>query len=746
MKRWSIFILILASSFGSFALACGFYPSGEFLRFCFLKPDFFADKSFSEFWYSADLFAPRNSILYDKPDADPNVRLWMAYCKGKASAQDVAALVYQLSAAEFQHDKKNGMLRQLQATKDVEAIGYLKFAKKCELFNAIYEDPWERSENVTLSKRDTLIQEAVAGLNRVKNPEMQLRYAFLAIRLAYYNGNDAQLRALYDRVYAFRDKRNILDYWSMYFRTYAEPDAARASFFAAQVFAHAPDKRFMTYGKFHSDANLQEVLSYAKTNPERANVYVLAATCTPHRALEYLQQVRQLDPENAGLDFLLLREVNKIEDWVFTPYYSLFEPSTSGAYYVDDTFISMPKILARVEKDRTYAQELLGFVDAQHPTPTAQPELWQAARAQLLFVTRQYDKALGQIRQLEANKTLNDSLQRQLRVLKALNLVAKQPSGKAVIPEAVKPIILENAHDRKFLFALGRELEYHGNTTDAALLYSRLSEPQNGYDDNVVWKTRRNKMASYGDYYADYFSYADAVYTIPQVESLIASVENNNAGDAFSSWLYAGIKTEVSRLYDLLGTKYFRQDNLPQALAAYQKTQPVYWSRYYTSWGNAESSSFDANPFFTLKYTPEFIAKKETFALNKATVTQKLLEYLAKANNPKERNRDYYYLLVGNAYANTTITGNSWMMRRFHFSAYDVDPFPEDEAEFRNGYLAQKYYRLAYKHAKSPQFKALCLRLAQDFKKLKREFPDDYDALTGGCEAFARYYEAREKR
>jgi hypothetical protein len=128
--------------------------------------------------------------------------------------------------------------------------------------------------------------------------------------------------------------------------------------------------------------------------------------------------------------------------------------------------------------------------------------------------------------------------------------------------------------------------------------------------------------------------------------------------------------------------------------------------------------------------------------------------------------------LVGNCYYNMTIYGNAWMMRRYGISANDVEPFPEDQAEFTNGFLAKKYYQLAFKNAKTEKFKALCLRMTgrcdsfrisnQDwsgykgdsladvifeknnyYKKLEKQFPDDYDRLIYGCSAFGDYFKSR---
>jgi hypothetical protein len=51
---------------------------------------------------------------------------------------------------------------------------------------------------------------------------------------------------------------------------------------------------------------------------------------------------------------------------------------------------------------------------------------------------------------------------------------------------------------------------------------------------------------------------------------------------------------------------------------------------------------------------------------------------------------------------------------------------------------------LAYKHAKAKKFKALCLWLAENYKKLKQVQEDEYYELsTKNCYAFEDYFNTR---
>ena len=147
-------------------------------------------------------------------------------------------------------------------------------------------------------------------------------------------------------------------------------------------------------------------------------------------------------------------------------------------------------------------------------------------------------------------------------------------------------------------------------------------------------------------------------------------------------------------------------------------------------------------------------------------------EDLKLAEDKKEKNREYYYFLVANAYYNMGREGNSWMMRRFGgWSHYWLSDF-EDEVEFRQCNLAKQYYQLAGDFSQSQKFKALCLRMmlrCEKFKleykyiqdgnglnynydslmasnhyitDLKNKYPDYFEDLISNCDNFSSYFEA----
>jgi hypothetical protein len=374
-------------------------------------------------------------------------------------------------------------------------------------------------------------------------------------------------------------------------------------------------------------------------------------------------------------------------------------------------------------------------------------------------------EALAQLGKVKRGGELDQSL----KMLEALCQVA---GGSKQIPENAKSLLMNGASP-KFVLALARELEYKGNTSMAALLLSRANDhvDPNGYwGENgnfpVFWKNPSLKSPLFNDFYENYFFYLDGSYTPEQVQSLIAQVKQGNTGDAFNKWLYGKAKADLPRLYDLLGTKYMRKDDLKSALAAFEQVPDSIWQsdRY------PYKEYLAANPFYTDFYNEHSITDADTVKMNKASIVKRLMEYIAKAESPKEADRDYYYFLVGNCYLNMTKYGNSWMMRRYYWSSSFGDSGLEDDEEYYKANKAKSFYMKAKEQSKTDKFGALCLRMAgrcekysllydkrenydvdwdelfrmnTTYQALRQQYPNHYEELIGNCMSFSAFFEAR---
>ena len=780
MKRLAVFIAVLLSSI---ITACGYYPYGEDLRFSFLNPKNFPYRNYASFYYSALGFTAEPEVGADIRD---NEELWKKYCGNKASLEDIEDVLNNYSYSDIGPDRKNSFLKYLYAQKDTEAINYLKFAKNCEYFNTWQDDPWERNDKTADVKRKDLIEKAVSFAKSSRNMEIRKRYAFLAVRLAFYQEDMKILNQIYNQYFSVDKTDTVIDVWALYFKAVSEDNPGLKNLYLAKVFALSPAKRFVAWQLFVSKLPQEETLKYAKNNAEKSAVLLMYGIYNPEKNLENLKKMYAVDAGAEGLSFLLLRETSKLEDWIYTPYYSLFEPAIRQNYFTSDNdpeSQSIQRILKRTETDREYAGKVLEFINAADLSKVENPEFWKFVKAELMLMIRNYSGSLEEIAGLEKILPVNSEIRGNLELIKALNLFARQEPEKAIIPEETKKILLKNKHNKYFIFALGRELEYLGNTDDAALLYVSLdTSHQNDYF-SVFYKSLKNTKKTFTDYYADYFDYFDAVYTSGQLKSFLSKAETlSKSEDPFYRNYHPLKQTQMNELYDLLGTKYIRENQLQPALAVFQKLGEDYFDGQSALWerekeDNKEAGKiFSENPFYELKYTPDFIDKKEEFRLNKISITKKLIEYINRAENINEKDRDYYYFLVANCYYNMSQYGNAWMMKRYNLSSSGNFSVREDNEEFNTANLAKLYYGKALEQAKTEKFKALCLRMQGrcenyklDFKQeeavdyfyasegyeedrlqsniyyqdLARNYGDYYSDMMSGCDSFAKYFKAR---
>lgn len=777
MKYLIVCILILAGSVGYYIFACGpQYP--DEVRFSIFKPDAFKQRGFEDFHYSNHLFtyatvdgaALTDSIGYIL--SDENIALWKKYCNNKPSDASIEEAVYELSVADMESDTiNNSMIQYLKKSKNSEALQYLQFAKSCEEVNRFLSDPWERNkEDYQAPLRQQLITEALVNAVKSKD-EIRLRYAFLAIRLAFYNNDAKKIDTVYNQYFKNRKQKNIIDYWALYFYTLTQPDGVAANFNAAQVFANTPDKRMNTVYQYKKNIPVNTILQLATNNREKMAVWLIDAVRNPGKALTHLQKIYELDQHSPYLDFLLLREINKLEDWIYTPEYYLFLPSVpTDNMYAD---VKYSTLLKNVEADRKYARSVLSFVNTVDSVYNKKKLLWGSTKAYIHLMLKEYDQALAVCGALEETMKSGGDAYQQIKMIEALALVAEQQKGKAFIPEKIKPLILQQQAQKNyaFIFAIAKELEYKGNTTEAALLMTNVNKEDAWNAGNVYWKNAKGVENTYVNFYWEYFGYVDAQYTAAELKNLMADIQvNGNRSDMFNTWKYGSIKNaNQSRLYDLLGTKYIRENNLEAALAAFKNVNDTIW----TSDAYPYKFYLAANPFYTNMYNEHTPTYADTIHFTKTTITSTLIDYLKRANDVKRKDRDYYYFLVANCYLNMTEYGNSWMMRRYYWSSSENEEGFSDDKEYYSCMLAKKYYLEAQKVARSKKFAALCLRMAgrceaynlrhtyddrynrdetkifrrnMYYKNLKKQYPGDYDELISNCESFESYFAARGRR
>ncbi len=758
MKNWIICIAVLVSK--SLVFACGpWYPYGEEVRFSLFTPTLFVDNGYNPFNYNADNYGPEEEL---NPEDDPNTLLWRAYCQNTPNLTDVYLAIYKIDPKELDDSNSpNTFVHYLNKTNDKAAINYLKFAKSCSRYSQVTYDPWERGGDHLKKQRNKKIKAALKKCKSESNEMLKKRYAFLALRLAYYAGSESKVNSIFSD-YFTDDKTDVIDYWASYFKLCYQNSSVERNVELAQIFEKCPNKRFAVSQLFDRTISLEKTLIEAKTNREKGNVIVMYALRNPGKCVNLIERLVYIDASNPQLSFLFLREINKIEDWVLTPKYNLFPPSMSDYYSEDQT----EQYNKRIASDKQYSRDLMEWLKTVRFEVEDARFLQEISIAYLNHIADNNTEAITQISKI--GNTKNPKLNYLKDQLVLLFNVDGSRNSNWIFDDNNKALLQNHQvpNYSNFLFAVGREAEYNNQTSVAACLFSHLNKNMEHWESEA-WKAPNQVANLYGDFFTEYFFYLDAQYTVAEIKELIAAIEN----DQFKSpWLTEFVSGDIERLYDLLGTKHLRENELEKAISAFSKVSDKTWNEEKYSY----KSMLNANPFSTDFNTEHAKSKYDTITYTKYQIAKKLQAYIAKGDNVNNPNRAKDYFIAANCYLNMSYYGNSWMMRRYWWSTNLIKSGQVDDEEFARCILAKKYYKKAYETATNEKQKALCLRMMgrcekyaqsdineydwdmdydkyggyweyifsknKHYKELKRQYPDDYDVLISNCESFSDYY------
>lgn len=758
MKNLLLFILLLLSK--TLVFACGFTPYGEELRFRLVNPFAFANYSgYQTFFYNANTFG---DVSVEKMDYDQNVKDWYSFLDKKVPMLAIDDFLYHQSFTDIHASSSNLFIQYLYTTKQNEVLEYLKWAKTCEYFTSEQsDDSWERSADKNKITRANYLKELQQKIQQVQSAYLQRRYAFLITRLAYYNFDFKVVEKMYER-YFTNSKKDFLYYWALYFYCFTDKVT---SLDLANVMTYSPEKRHAIYYHLRTKFSLKDALKEAKTNAERANAHSFLQMQNLDYNLEGLKKIYQLNPTNEQLDFLLLREISKLEDWIYTPYYTFNSPSVGREESEVGAYESYAKTHYRLikkseEKNRIYAKQLLAFVNQCDFSKVKDKMLWEAMKIQLQFMAKEFHMCIQSAVKFEKKHT-NSEVLKEIQQIRLLALIANQKYGKAIIPTAIHQELEANWENSYFMFAFARELEYLGNYPDAMAILTHINrEDRNYYDESSsmhYWLAQKPKGKGQIAWFGDYFSYVDYMYSAEQIETILTAIKQPKSS-VFEQKKYKNLVHDQHYLEDLLGMKYIRLNKLKEALTVYKQMNQSYWKNNYSAWErdvyDYESFTFDKNPFYQIRYTPDFIPPKKHIEMTKPAILEQLIQFVDRAEDTSNPNRAMDCFYAATCFFNMSQYGHAWMMRRFssswYFSNSDDNMYYEDEKEYRTNEKAQKYYHLAYQTAKTKKMKALCLRMENyvkyvgtgkyNYTEMRKKYPEYYSDLST-CENLNVYFQ-----
>jgi len=228
----------------------------------------------------------------------------------------------------------NEFYQFLGQKKNKEYLDYLIYAKKCEINASEASADWNENKKQPIQSNNSLKDEGLTAFKKEKNDFLKMKYAFQVLRMAFYASQNDEVLNLYDQYLANKADRSVAYTRIIGFKAgahYRKGDKPLAGYYYAKMFDNSDAYKYeamvsFDWSRLRNDpetGNLQkdrinDIYALCKTDHERAVVMVMKGLrAYPDFALEDIKKAYALDPKVEGIDVLMNREINKLEEDYF---------------------------------------------------------------------------------------------------------------------------------------------------------------------------------------------------------------------------------------------------------------------------------------------------------------------------------------------------------------------------------------------------------------------------------------------
>lgn len=771
-KRFTIAIVSALCAAGAvkFVIACADGPS------TYDEPSFFLNTINKQSAFVPFYYAPYLNFYTDGYDAreyglddsqpDKNIVMWKEYTNGEVSKKDIDSFVYRfpLRAVRSLYNnikkgelleadaevKENGFTQWLISRKDAEAVNYLAFAKECEPHAVALESYWDRdrSDYVT-TKRDSvamqsLVKEAIKRYEVAKKPAIRLRYAYQAIRMAFYSGNNNMASDLFNSMITTRED-NYLYYRSLSLKAGALYRAKKnnaSAYLYSLVFDRCDELKKEAYTGFKWAVNgkISPLLALCKNEHEKAVIYVMQGLYDydgeRSTMLSAMQNAYSLDPKVRGIDILMTRSINKAESTLLEG----IATTKKGDKVLNDL--------------NTFAKKAAADGKSGHKA------YWLLSSAYIYTLSGDIANTKKYL-DLAAKEKMTANEQDVHYIITALYTVRKNGNITAKTEEELLPSLREieqrAAKEKRYsilfsnimLIMMKNVYVAQGNMVKAVYCYSKT------YPSNTEY--------NFNDFMDDGGSILEGM-TPQQLHHVEAFIRQPNKSE-FELWLTENTVYNAATLYELEGTKFIREYSFDSAIIALKragKLKPILPDVMVSHLKDEQDlNSSDKTVFYT----------KLDFAKRMQELEGKLRK------NPKDSRAAYQY---ANGLYSMSYYGKGHHAYDYYRSSVDQYAYYQTKDRARLDYYQEehysvtrpeKYYMIAFENTTDKEMKARCLFMAAKcwqkscpstetypawgdnkdyylhsllnphFAELKKDYSntDFYNTATGTCSYFRDY-------
>ncbi|WP_276479936.1 hypothetical protein [Paraflavitalea pollutisoli] len=683
-------------------------------------------KGYEPFYYTNYQF------LYQEEEpvktSDVTAAEWVGYGNNSFTAKEAQAFVVDyarkdLSNLYFHIEKSqplqvpdsvrnNGMSKFFMNNKDLEALGYIMYAKQVEPNVTGNWQAWEPIERDT-AKMGKLIKNGQQLYAVAKNNAIKLRFAYQIVRLAHYSKRYTDCIRWYDELVQTNSTPSILHDLSLGLKAGALMRLGKnneAAVLFSQLFSKSEVKRVSNYMSFDwsvkrfDEQNRNACLALCKTNEDKANLLGLFALGSPQREMATLKKIAQLSPNAAMLPILTIREVNKVEENYFTPALEF----NKGKASVSLNYNTIDKNDTTYNAYRNEAKELAAFCQQTAGNKAVTDKgIYLLAAAHTSLISGDYAAARKQLD--EAKKQSLTTAQQDQWAMSNLLLTI---NAKETIDAAFEKQILPSIQWLEKKSADDAEYGQFYRRLFSDILSTKYRKTSNAKDVLCIgvadWANNQFVKDGWG-YYSSPHAITMLRYemTAQQVEGLIALIESKKLTD-FEQYLVKHNSFSKDDVNDVAGTTWLRQFDFATAEKWFTKVSPDYYKKeVYTTY-------LAGNPFADLIDDTHAPTKQDTVTYTKLSFSRKMrqLEQEVTTGNNLEKQAKAYYEMAKGLYQ-MSYWGNSWMLVHYDWSGNDgikgPDAMKPGDKEYYGVYKAEEFYQNAFNLSQDRNFKARCL-------------------------------------
>ena len=757
-----IFIVVLINAIWALVpqniIGCSEGPDPKDYYTSFFTNAHVPDQSYKPFFYTTllkfydDWDWMEENGTKNAPDA--LIAEWQTYAGKEVTREQVEELVYQVpdSVIRFALDKAAGLkskeptdyaafgsnkvLTNLLKQGKQEALNYLVFAK--EVQDLVFTiDPWEAPIKKDSLKLVKLFQKAETMQQQTKDPFIQNKYGFMQCRLAFYAGNYPLCIKMADTWFGETAPPSAVKAMAAGYRAgsyFKMGKNADAALWFARAFQLSPENRKKNYLGFWWSTgngniiNQPAIIAKGADNKEKAFLTGLFALHGVEYGLDNMKKMYSLDPQCELLPMLVVREIEKLEEYYLSPMLGAQKGAGELFYGVGN----------KPDEDHlAHAEKVLAFFEQLAADKSLnQGNLYNIGAAYVAYMTGRNEKA-GQWAE-EIYKTQGKTpLKQQALLIKLLSAIAGYPQINTTAEAELLPLL-------QSLYSIAEsDLEYRvfmrnlyvqvlapkyfaqGDINKTSICYgvANLAFMPESADPNQYY---------YSGYGTAGIDYVRNEFSTEQAIGLFNFLKGSSPS-AYENFLLEKSSFGKDDVADFIGTSYLRDYAWKNAIDWLQKAEKKdYLVGYAFNQDTYEYDSVFVNPFHDYLNDWQRYDKPLTAPMDKAELAQKMinLEYQFDTTTNKTQKGKLAYSL-GSAYYNLSNYGNSWMALDYARSTYLWNNGKQTgwRKEYFEVQKARKYYQMAYELSKgNKEFQAAAYFLVAKCAQRQIPRPDfDYD-------------------